>query len=106
MQNQASSWQEKVTFAYIDEPPFAAPTAEGRAVGADVELATIILQRLGVRQVETRLVTFADLLPGIVAGRWTMNTAMFITPGRSELVAFSRPIWALADGLILYGKAV
>jgi polar amino acid transport system substrate-binding protein len=30
-----------------------------------------------------------------------MNTALFVTPERSRLVDFSRPIWALADGFIV-----
>jgi polar amino acid transport system substrate-binding protein len=34
-------------------------------------------------------------------GQWTMNTAMFVTPERSKLVDFSRPVWALADGFIV-----
>jgi polar amino acid transport system substrate-binding protein len=56
---------------------------------------------MGVKAIETRKVEFADMLPGVAAGRWTMNTALFITPERCREVDFSDPIWALSDGLIV-----
>jgi polar amino acid transport system substrate-binding protein len=95
------AWQEKVVFAYLDEPPFALSGPDGQPSGCDVEVALTILKSIGVQQVETRLVNFADLLPGLVNGRWTVNTAMFITPERSRWVEFSHPVWALADGFII-----
>jgi polar amino acid transport system substrate-binding protein len=94
-------WREHVTFAYIDEPPFAWPEPGGSAAGCDVELALTGLHAIGVRHVETRLTTFAELLPGVAAGRWTMNTPLFISPERAALVSFSRPVWALRDGFVV-----
>lgn len=94
-------WQERVVFAYLDEPPFAGSGADGQPTGCDVEVALTILKAIGVQQVETRLVTFAELLPGVMNGRWTMNMGMFVTPERSRLIDFSRPIWALVDGFIV-----
>jgi polar amino acid transport system substrate-binding protein len=102
MRNQLPySLCEKVIFAYIDEPPFAAPDLNGQAVGYDIELATTVLKSLGVKHIDTQLVTFADLIPGVSAGHWTMNCAMFITPDRGALVHFSDPIWAVQDGFIV-----
>jgi polar amino acid transport system substrate-binding protein len=46
-------------------------------------------------------VTFGDLIPGVSAGNWTINCAMFITPDRSKLVHFSDPIWAVQDGFVV-----
>ncbi len=60
-----------------------------------------VLRAIGVRTIETRLTTFAELLPGVAAGRWTMSVPLFVTPERAALVAFSRPVWALHDGLIV-----
>ncbi|MFN8457867.1 MAG: transporter substrate-binding domain-containing protein [Anaerolineae bacterium] len=94
-------WREKIVFAYLDEPPFCLPGTDGQPSGCDIEVGLTILKSIGIQQVETRLVTFADLLPGVMKGQWTMNTAMFITPERSRLVDFSRPVWALVDGLIV-----
>jgi polar amino acid transport system substrate-binding protein len=90
-----------VVFAYLDEPPFCWPGADGMAQGCDVELVTAALQALGIPRFEQRLTTFAELLPGLASGRWTISTPLFVTTERQRLVDFSRPIWALADGLLV-----
>jgi polar amino acid transport system substrate-binding protein len=89
-----------VIFAYLDEPPFCAPGAGG-PVGCDVEVACAVLRAIGIERIETRLVTFAELLPGVASGAWQINTPLFITEERARLVAFSRPVWSLADGLMV-----
>ena len=89
-----------VIFAYLDEPPFCAPGADG-PVGCDVEVACAVLRAIGIERIETRLVTFAELLPGVASGAWQINTPLFITEERARLVAFSRPVWSLADGLMV-----
>jgi polar amino acid transport system substrate-binding protein len=91
---------ENVVIAYIEEPPFAA-TVDGQPSGSDIDVARAILTRMEVRSVELKKVEFPDLLPGVAAGRWTMNTALFITPERAKTVTFSNPIWALVDGMIV-----
>lgn len=96
-----SDWRDHVIFAYIDEPPFARPLQDGSAAGCDVELALAGLHAIGVRRVETQLTTFAELLPGVASGRWTMNTPLFISPERQGVVSFSRPVWALQDGFVV-----
>ena len=89
-----------VVFAYLDEPPFCAPAAGG-PVGCDVEVAFSVLRAIGVERIETRLVTFAELLPGVAGGAWHINTPLFVTEERARLVDFSRPVWSLADGLMV-----
>ncbi len=91
---------EKVVFAYIEEPPFAA-TIDGQPSGSDIDVARAILSRMEIQDVEVRKVEFPDMLPGVAAGRWTMNTALFVTPERAQTVTFSNPIWALVDGMIV-----
>lgn len=91
----------KVVFAYIDEPPFAQPRPSAEPAGCDIDLARTVLAAIGVREVEMRLTTFDELLPGVAAGRWTINTPLFVTPQRAASVAFSRPVWALNDGLVV-----
>lgn len=97
----AAAWKQHVVLAYLDEPPFCAPGPDGRPVGCDMEVAFAVLAAIGVRRVEARLTTFADLLPGVAAGTWTLNTPLFVTPERSRLVDFSRPVWSLADGFMV-----
>jgi polar amino acid transport system substrate-binding protein len=91
----------RVTFAYLDEPPFCAPGPDGQPTGCDVEVAFAILKAIGVEHVETKLATFAELLPGVASGRWHINTPLFVTEERKTLVDFSRPVWSLADGLMV-----
>jgi polar amino acid transport system substrate-binding protein len=90
-----------IIFAYLDEPPFCALGAGGTPIGCDAEVAFAILQRIGIDRVETRLVTFAQLLPGVASGLWHISTPLFITEERARLVDFSRPVWSLADGLMV-----
>lgn len=90
-----------IVFAYLDEPPFCWPGADSIAQGCDVELVTAGLKALGITQFEQRLTTFAELLPGLSSGRWTITTPLFVTAERQRLVDFSRPVWALGDGLLV-----
>jgi len=92
--------QEKVTFAYIEEPPFAT-TINGQPAGSDVDVARAVLARMGIKDVDVKKVEFAELLPGVASGKWTMNTGLFVTPERCKTVAYSNPIWALVDGMIV-----
>jgi polar amino acid transport system substrate-binding protein len=91
----------KVRLAYIEEPPFGWTEADGRPVGADIDLAEVILGKIGVTQLELHATTFSELLPGLEAGLWDLNVPLFVTPERSLLVAFSRPVWAIDDGFLV-----
>ncbi|MDQ0393049.1 transporter substrate-binding domain-containing protein [Labrys monachus] len=91
----------RIVYAYLDEPPFGAPGPDGGAIGYDAELAENVLHAVGVTHIDVVLVKFPDLIGGVMSGRWTMNTGMFVTPERSQSVAFSRPIWALVDGFVV-----
>ena len=92
--------RERVVFAYLEEPPFCFRTADG-ASGCDVELAQAVLRDLGVAACDFVEAEFADLIPGLIDGRRTMTTGLFVTPERCKRIAFSRPIWALHDGLLV-----
>lgn len=90
-----------IAIGYIEEPPFGWTESNGTAVGADLELAEIVLHALGYTHVEHRLTTFEELLPGVNAGRWNMNVPIFVTQERSREVDFSMPVWAIGDGFIV-----
>jgi polar amino acid transport system substrate-binding protein len=96
-----SGLPDVVILAILDEPPFCWLAQDGTATGCDVEVATTVLRRAGVRSVGVEQVTFAELIPGLVAGRWHVNTGMFITEARQRQVRFTRPIWTAPDGLIV-----
>jgi polar amino acid transport system substrate-binding protein len=44
---------------------------------------------------------FDQLLPGLSRGAWEMTTGLFVTAARQRVAHFSRPIWALPDGLLV-----
>lgn len=88
-------------FAFLIEPPFNFRDETGTVIGCDVELARRVFSELGVDAFEPVETAFAELLPGLAAGRWRMTTGLFATEDRKEVAAFSRPIWLLPDGLLV-----
>lgn len=88
-------------FAYLIEPPFNYVDGAGHITGCDVELARYVFKELGMGQFEPVQTEFAQLLPGVAAGRWRMTTGLFATTERREVASFSRPIWGLPDGLLV-----
>jgi polar amino acid transport system substrate-binding protein len=90
-----------VHFAYLIEPPFNDRAPDGTPCGSDIDLAGHIFQTLGLPDVTFTETTFAQLLPGLADGRWQMTTGLFITDDRRRTAMFSRPIWALPDGLLV-----
>jgi len=88
-------------FAYLIEPPFNHRSSDGSVTGTDVELARMIVNELQLGELELIETEFAELLPGVANGRWRMTTGLFATREREKLVSFSKPIWALPDGLLV-----
>ncbi|GGX60730.1 ectoine/hydroxyectoine ABC transporter substrate-binding protein EhuB [Tateyamaria omphalii] len=88
-------------FAYLIEPPFNYVDATGQVTGCDVELARHVFAELGIAEFEAVETEFAELLPGLQDSRWRMTTGLFATDERRRSALFSRPIWALPDGLLV-----
>jgi polar amino acid transport system substrate-binding protein len=88
-------------FAYLIEPPFNFLSREGTVTGCDVALVRAALNLAGICDLEFVETEFAQLLPGLSEGRWEMTTGLFATEQRRKVAAFSRPIWALSDGLFV-----
>ena len=91
----------KIAIGYIEEPPFGWTEPNGSVVGADIELADVVLRAIGYTHIEHQPTTFEELLPGVSSGRWKMNVPLFVTPERSMKVDFSTPVWAMGDGFIV-----
>ncbi len=92
-------------FAYLIEPPFNFRDEDGTVRGCDVELAQYVFAALGIDRYELVETEFSQLLPGLCDGRWQMTTGLFATGERKKYAVFSRPIWALPDGLLIRGDA-
>ncbi|NTE89239.1 transporter substrate-binding domain-containing protein [Agrobacterium rubi] len=88
-------------FAYLIEPPFNYRNKQCVLTGSDVELARTVLSMIGIENVEFIETEFSNLLSGLEQHRWDMTTGLFDTPERRKIAAFSRPIWALSDGLLV-----
>ena len=88
-------------FAYLQEPPFCFTDATGKLGGCDAVLAEKVCQVLKSEDFSSIETEFAELLPGLVDGRWDTTTGLFISEERSKLVDFTRPIWSLPDGLMV-----
>ena len=88
-------------FAYLIEPPFNYVDATHQVTGCDVELARYVFAEIGIEDFEPVETEFSELLPGVADGRWRMTTGLFGTDERRKNALFSRPIWALPDGLLV-----
>ncbi|WP_366523724.1 transporter substrate-binding domain-containing protein [uncultured Roseobacter sp.] len=99
--DQRSSGGCGVRVAYLIEPPFNYVDSAGAVTGCDVELARYVLGELGINDVEFVETEFAQLLPGLARNDWQMTTGLFASPDRRLRALFSRPIWALPDGLLV-----
>jgi polar amino acid transport system substrate-binding protein len=99
--SKAAGWRERLVFAYLQEPPFCFRDDDGAVRGCDVELAQALLASAGGKAFRPVEAEFAQLLPGLLEERWMMTTGLFVTDERRARVDFSRPIWALHDGLLV-----
>lgn len=88
-------------FGFLIEPPFNYRLDDGTVTGCDVELAKTVVAALGDAEFQPIETSFAELLPGVADGRWRMTTGLFAIEERKKKAAFSRPIWALSDGLLV-----
>jgi polar amino acid transport system substrate-binding protein len=101
MMRSAIDWRDRLVFAYLQEPPFCFRDDRGVVGGCDVELAQAVLAAAGGGRFEPVEAEFAELLSGLRDRRWMMTTGLFVTDERRAHVDFSRPIWALHDGLLV-----
>ena len=74
-----------------NEPPHNwVEPAGGGYKGIDYDLASTILEGLGVETIHQIPVDWAGLIPGLKAGRWDMvAVGQAITPARAEQVDFN-----------------
>lgn len=89
-----------VTVGFANEKPYAYQTADGQLTGEAVEIARVILERLGIQEMRGELTEFGSLIAGLQANRFDMITAgMFITPDRCKAVLFANPEYSIGEAL-------
>lgn len=94
--------QKKINVAVPDNPPYSGLTSDGKVTGLAPMLCETILNRIGVPEVHGIVVSYGELIPGLMAGRWDLIAAcMTITKERCRAVAYADPI-VLEGGCLIY----
>ncbi len=89
-----------VTVGFANEKPYAYATPDGKLTGEAVEVARVILKRMGIHEMNGVLTEFGSLIPGLKAKRFDIITAgMYITPKRAQEVAFANPEYSIGEAI-------
>lgn len=89
-----------ITVGFANEKPYAYKNANGELIGEAVEIARVILQRLGIHEMKGELTEFGSLIAGLQANRFDLITAgMFVNPERCEAVLFANPEYSIGEAI-------
>ncbi|EHQ89441.1 ectoine/hydroxyectoine ABC transporter substrate-binding protein EhuB [Desulfosporosinus youngiae] len=92
--------QGYITVGFANEAPYAYATPEGKLTGEAVEVSRVILQKLGIKEMNGVLTEFGSLIPGLNANRFDMITAgMWINADRAKQVGFANPDYQIGEGI-------
>ncbi len=96
-----SSTPERLRIGYAVEAPYAF-VVNGTVTGEAPEVARHVATRLGLADIEWRVMDFDALIRELEEGRIDVIAAgMFITPERARRVAFSEPTFQVGPGLLV-----
>ena len=59
-----------IRIGYANETPFAFTETDGRVTGESPEIAKVIFEKMGIKQVDGVLTEWGSLIPGLRAGRF------------------------------------
>ena len=90
-----------VRVGFPNQVPYAYADEGGKLTGADADIARLVFERMGIKMMDGVLTEFAALIPGLRANRFDTVLAMFVTPARCAQVAFSEPIYAIGQGMVV-----
>src|SRR5688572_27835119 len=90
-----------IRVGFPNQVPYAYANERGILTGADAEVAKLVVEKMGINQMEGVLTEFAALIPGLKAKRFDIVLAMFVNPQRCEQVAFSEPIYGIGQALVV-----
>ncbi|MCS7461714.1 ectoine/hydroxyectoine ABC transporter substrate-binding protein EhuB [Paenibacillus doosanensis] len=89
-----------VTVGFANEKPYAYKTSDGQLTGEAVEIARVVLGKLGINEMKGELTEFGSLIGGLQAKRFDMITAgMFINPQRCQAVLFANPEYSIGEAI-------
>jgi len=90
-----------VRVGFPNQVPYAYADEKGKLTGADAVIARMVIQKMGIKEMDGVLTEFASLIPGLKAGRFDIVLAMFVNPQRCAQVAFSEPIYRVGQGIVV-----
>jgi polar amino acid transport system substrate-binding protein len=90
-----------IRVGFPNQVPYAYADEKGVLTGADAVIARMVIQRMGIKEMDGVLTEFASLIPGLKAGRFDIVLAMFVNPQRCAQVAFSEPIYRVGQGIVV-----
>ena len=92
--------QGYVTIGFANEKPYAYKTSDGQLTGEAVEIARVVLNNMGIKEMKGELTEFGSLIGGLQAKRFDMITAgMFINPKRCAAVLFANPEYSIGEAI-------
>ncbi|AHV92546.1 ectoine/hydroxyectoine ABC transporter substrate-binding protein EhuB [Bordetella holmesii] len=100
---QAAKSAGRIRIGYANEAPYAFMDSQNaRVSGESVEVARVVLKRMGINEVDGVLTEFGSLIPGLQARRFDIIAAgMYVTPERCKQVAFSNPTYGVDEGFLV-----
>ncbi len=85
-----------ITIGFANEAPYGFADATGNVTGEAPEVARVVLEELGIPEIQGVVVPFGSLIPGLQAGRFDIIAAgMFINPDRCGEILFSDPDYCI-----------
>jgi polar amino acid transport system substrate-binding protein len=91
-----------VRVGFANDAPWSFAKSDGDLAGVDYELAQLVFDRLGIKELQGVLNKFGSLVPGLQANRFDiLASGFYIRPARCEQVLFSVPTVAIGDGVIV-----
>ena len=90
-----------IRVGFPNQVPYAYADEKGVLTGADAVIARIVVEKMGIKEMDGVLTEFASLIPGLKAGRFDIVLAMFVNPQRCAQVAFSEPIYRVGQGIVV-----
>lgn len=92
----------KVNIGFANEVPYAYKDDDGELAGASVDIAKEVFAEIGIDEIDGKLASFDELIPGLGAEKFDVITAgMAITPDRCKKVSFGEPEIMYGEGLIV-----
>jgi polar amino acid transport system substrate-binding protein len=93
---------ETIRIGYSIEAPYAFVKPNGEVTGLSTMVAKEIVNRLGIKNIEWRLMEFGSLINELESNKIDIiATGMFITEERSRRINFSEPTFYVKQGLIV-----